>query len=442
MINARKSSKRTADKVRHLTSQMLLQAEPWVHQGEPPLQKLIVDGLLSFSEPTLFEFGRLNVLVGPNGSGKSNLLECLRILRRAPLDIQSSFRPEGFNDWLNNGLDTEIGSALLQATIVVEESEVILHHKIRFGPMLRSQPQLEETIDNAEEGEADEYPFFLGSYRSQAELGRRGPGTRGNRMLDEKSYNSFQSILSQIRDKENYSQITGLANLYTRIKIYSEWTSGRGNVLRDASPASDTDIQLSEGMNNLPSILNAVEHTSTHENIQMLLSQLKETYRDYITRVIFGRVGLFLSERPYKRHIPASRLSDGTLHFLALATILLQANPPPLICLDEPELGMHPDMIRMLARMIVDASKNTQLIIATHSEHLLSALQEDFDVLFAFDAGLTGSMVRQFSRDDFKEWSNEHTLGELWTSGELGEIGGETVCSNLHRRWCHRKNSR
>jgi predicted ATPase len=86
----------------------------------------------------------------------------------------------------------------------------------------------------------------------------------------------------------------------------------------------------------------------------------------------------------------------------------------------EPELGMHPDMIRMVARMIIDSSTKTQLFITTHSEHLLTAVQDDFDALFAFDAGFSGTSVRRFSQEEYKHWREEHTLGELWTTGELG----------------------
>lgn len=173
-------------------------------------------------------------------------------------------------------------------------------------------------------------------------------------------------------------------------------------------------------MDDLALALNGLERTAAHEKIRVLLKELKETYLDYVTRILFGRVGLELVEAPFENPLPAIRLSDGTLRFLALATILLQPDPPSLICLEEPELGMHPDMIRMVARMIVDASTKTQLIISTHSEHLLTALQDDFDALFAFDAGLQGSIVRHFSREEYMDWREEHTLGELWTSGELG----------------------
>jgi predicted ATPase len=173
-------------------------------------------------------------------------------------------------------------------------------------------------------------------------------------------------------------------------------------------------------MDDLALALNGLEKTAAHEKIRDRLHELKETYLDYVTRILFGRVGLELVEKPFELPLPAKRLSDGTLRFLALAAILLQPNPPSLVCLEEPELGMHPDMIRMVAEMIVDASATRQLIVTTHSEHLLTALQDDFDALFAFDAGSSGSIVRRFSREEYRDWREEHTLGELWTSGELG----------------------
>jgi predicted ATPase len=196
---------------------------------------------------------------------------------------------------------------------------------------------------------------------------------------------------------------------------------GRTSNLREATPAGRSGITLSESMDDLALVLNGLENTPAHERIRELLQELKETYRDFATRIFFGRVGLELVEAPFERSpLPANRLSDGTLRFLALAAILLQKDPPPLICLEEPELGMHPDMIRLVATMIIDASVKTQLIITTHSEHLLSALQDHFDVLFAFDTGVAGSVVRSFSREEYEDWRENHNLGELWTSGELG----------------------
>ena len=419
----RVSSKRTPDKIRLLTSEDLLNFESRSTESESklPIQKLIINGLLSFGEETEFEFGALNILVGPNGSGKSNLIDCVRIFRYVPFDIQEAFEKSGFEDWLFNGIDKRTGTAFLQSITNVPEILTKIHHQIKFGQPVKSRARLEEIVFSpVSENEPVDF-YFIGSYRSEAVLSTQGSGKRRKeRKLDANEYDSFRSILSQIRDTGQYPEITRLANLYASFRIYSEWSFGRKSNLRESTPAGRSDTTLSESMDDLALALNSLEKTAAHDKIRTLLQELKETYRDFVTRIIFGRVGLELVEAPFEIPLPADRLSDGTLRFLALAAILFQPNPPPLICLEEPELGMHPDMIRMVAKMIVEAAAKTQLIVSTHSEYLLSALQDDFDVLFAFDNGLTGSVVRRFTKDEYKNWQEEHTLGELWTSGELG----------------------
>ena len=224
-----------------------------------------------------------------------------------------------------------------------------------------------------------------------------------------------------MRDASQYPEITGLADAYGGIRIYSEMPFGRDdNPLREPAAVGQSMSNLSESLTDLPLVLNLMKRTAAHEQLVKLLGEVKETYRDYITEVVYGRVGLLLEEDPFRVPVPASRLSDGTLRFLVLAAVLLPEKLPPVICLEEPELGMHPDMIRMVGNMLIDAAPRTQLIVTTHSEHLLTALQSDFDVLFAMDAGVEGTIVRPFSQGQFKKWRADHRLGELWTSGFLG----------------------
>jgi predicted ATPase len=420
----RVSPNRTNDKVRLLTAEDLLSPEPPLSTDEDQLafQELLIEGLLSFGEKTRFEFGRLNILVGPNGSGKSNLIDCMRVFQYAPTDIQEAFKDSGFEEWLYKGNNNRNELALLEVTAKLPELSEKIRHQVRLGPPLHARARLEEVVSS--EGEKSEHTdqYFVGSYRSGATLSVSRAGRRHRpRKLEDSEYDPFQSIMSQIRDVSQYPEITRLSSFYANIRIYSEWMFGRNSNLREATRTGRSDLTLSESMDDLALVLNGLAGTSAHEEIRELLQELKETYVDYVTRIMFGRIGLELIEKPFDRlPLPAKRLSDGTLRFLALAAILLQSQPPPLICLEEPELGMHPDMIRIVAGMIVDASSKAQLIVTTHSEHLLTALQDEFDVLFAFDAGLDGSIVRRFSREEYRDWRLEHTLGELWTSGELG----------------------
>ena len=419
----RVSPKRTSSTVRLLTAADLLSLDVISSSGERylPFQELLVEGLLSFGQKTHFTFGQLNILVGPNGSGKSNLIDCVRVFRSAPVDIQEAFKDSGFEEWLYKGANKQSGTAFLQVMAQVPDLPGKVCHQIKLGPPFNSRAPLEEVVTSAKAETEHADLYFVGSHRSGAILSVSGVGKRRReRKLGDREYDPFRSILSQIRDIGQYPEITRLASLYANFRIYSEWTFGRNSNLREATPTGRSDTTLSESMGDLALALNGLEQTATHEKIRVLLQELKETYRDYVTRILFGRVGLELVETPFDLPLPAKRLSDGTLRFLALAAILLKSDPPPLICLEEPELGMHPDMIRVVAGMIIEASTKTQLIVTTHSEHLLTALQDDFDALFAFGAGLAGSVVRRFSRDEYKSWQQEHTLGELWTAGELG----------------------
>ena len=416
------SPKRSEEPVRELTADDLLGLGQSIGDQDVRLaiQRIVVEGLLSFGERTVFDFGRLNVLVGPNGSGKSNLIDCVRVLRYAPSDIQDTFKDSGFEDWLYKGLKKESGGAFMEVTVTLPETRKEIRHQLKLGPGLKAGGRLEEVISSSHsEGEAEFY--FIGSYRSGATITAAGTGKRQReRRMGETEYDPFRCILSQVRDVGQYPEITLLADLYTKCRIYSEWSFGRSSRLREPTPAGRSHTILSDSMNDFALVLDGLKGSPTHEKIRDQLKELKETYLDYVTRHIFGNIGLELQEAPFEFPVPAKRLSDGTLRFLALAAILLNSNPPPVICLEEPELGMHPDMIRMVARMIAECSEKTQVIVSTHSENLLTALQDDFDTLFAFDAGMNGSIVRRFSQDGYKQWREEHTLGELWTSGELG----------------------
>lgn len=87
-----------------------------------------------------------------------------------------------------------------------------------------------------------------------------------------------------------------------------------------------------------------------------------------------GTVQVFFTEGEFV--IPATRLSDGTLRYLCLLAILCDPDPPPLICIEEPELGLHPDVLPKLADHLLAASKYTQLIVTTHSDVLVDAMSE------------------------------------------------------------------
>ena len=132
-----------------------------------------------------------------------------------------------------------------------------------------------------------------------------------------------------------------------------------------------------------------------------------------------GNLLLFLVERG-NRYIPATRLSDGTLRYLCLLSILLHPAPPPLVAIEEPELGLHPDLLPTLADLLVDASQRTQLVVTTHSDILVDALTEKPESIVVCEKHDGQTEMRRLDRNDLEKWLKDYRLGELWTSGELG----------------------
>lgn len=104
-----------------------------------------------------------------------------------------------------------------------------------------------------------------------------------------------------------------------------------------------------------------------------------------------------------------------------MLTILLNKKVPPLVCIDEPELGLHPDAVRSVARALVEASQKTQLIITTHSDALVDELsdQPEAVVVCEYDAG-SGTRFERLTKKRLEGWLDRYSLGEIWRKGEIG----------------------
>ena len=138
------------------------------------------------------------------------------------------------------------------------------------------------------------------------------------------------------------------------------------------------------------------------------------------TKIHGGTVQIFLHEEGLQQPVPATRLSDGTLRFLCLLSVLCHPSPPPLICIEEPEIGLHPDILPMVAELLVQASHNTQLIVTTHSDVLVDALSETPEAVVVCEKHDGSTTLKRLDEDALKPWLEKYRLGELWTRGDLG----------------------
>jgi predicted ATPase len=228
-----------------------------------------------------------------------------------------------------------------------------------------------------------------------------------------------QSILSLIRDPNQYLDITYLAQQYERIKLYSEWNFGRYTIPRLPQKVDlPNDILESDG-SNLGLVLNRLRREPVaKKQLLTALKALSDDIDDYDVRIEGSTVQVFFQEGNYI--VPATRLSDGTLRYLCLLAILCNPNPPPLICIEEPELGLHPDILPTLADLMKEASKRCQLIVTTHSDVLVDAITDQPESVLICEKGEAGTALRRLSAEELKPWLEKYRLGELWISGQLG----------------------
>lgn len=198
-------------------------------------------------------------------------------------------------------------------------------------------------------------------------------------------------------------------------------TRSRSSILRRPQPVDLPNDFLAEDASNLGLVLNLLERTGdTKDNLNAHLARFYEQYKDFSISVEGGTVQVFLRERDLRGWIPASRLSDGTLHFLCLATTLCHPSPPPLLCIEEPETELHPDILPVVAEMLIEASERTQIIVTTHSDILVDALSHVPETVFVCEKESNSTTVRRLDQAELRIWLEKYTLGDLWRSGQLG----------------------
>ncbi len=372
--------------------------------------------LLSFGQTGIsIELRNLNVLIGPNGSGKSNLVEALSLLKSAPGILASPVRDSGgIGDWLWKG--NRDSTAELEVLVDFPMGKMPLRHTLAFTENAQRFELVDERIENetAYPGQQDAY-FFYRFQHNRPVLNVNGQ----RRELRREDVDPEKSILAQRKDPDQYPEITYLGEQYDKIRIYRDWSFGRYTAPRQPQKADKRNDFLDEDCANLGLVLNRLRRDAgAKKKILKNLQSLYPTVTDYDVIIEGGTVQVFLQEGTFT--IPATRLSDGTLRYMCLLVILCHPSPPPVICIEEPELGLHPDVLVGLGELLKDASQRTQLIVTTHSETLIDSLSESpEDVIVCTKPALETEMSRLNSQD-LQAWLADYSLGQLWRRGELG----------------------
>ena len=382
------------------------------------LKQIRLQNLLSFGPDTpVLHLRPLNVLIGPNGSGKSNLIEVIGLLKEAPKNLADAVRDSGgIRDWVWKGAKTTDCPSLSALVAHKDCSQKALHHALMF----QEKNQQFHLVDEIVEGFAVQgtrghffYNFGLGHHpviRLPHDDERKLPTVKAERQ---------RSILSQIRDADQYPEITHLGEQYEKIRIYREWSFGRTTPARLPQKADGRSDYLESDCSNLGMVLNRIRRDPVQK--EQLIERLNDLYpgiKDVDVSIEGGTVQVFLTEGKYA--MPATRLSDGTLRYLCLLAILLHPTPPPLICIEEPELGLHPDVMPAIGKLLKQASERTQLIVTTHSDELVDSLSDSPEDVVVCEKHDGCTTFNRLDGDQLKVWLEDYQLGTLWRRGDIG----------------------
>ena len=393
-------------------------------KGMKFIQTIRLDGILSYAPGTPeFPLEPLNVLIGPNASGKSNLIQALSLLQAATHDLQAPIRDGGdMSDWIWKGAST-LGRATLEVTFDFPLLLSRLKYHLSFVDTISGSNLSQEEIVMPKERDVDQPLYrYRGSEDGPTIYGRAAPeGIWAERESRRVGVTPDQSILSQDLDPEVYPELRQLADLFEQIALYREFPVGRHSPPRLPQKPDLPRDRLLEDASNLGLVLNDMQNWP--EVKRQILERLRDFYPsvvDMVTTVRDGSVHVFFHEDGLIESVPPSRLSDGSLRYLCLLAVLCHPNPPWVVCLEEPEVGLHPDVIPEVAKLLVEASSRSQIFVTTHSDILVDALTDVPEAVVVCEKVDGATQLRRLSAEELAPWIENYRLGELWTRGHIG----------------------
>ena len=383
--------------------------------GKRLIEKIRLRNILSFgNKGEEIELQSLNIIIGQNASGKSNLVDVIKLLANIPLTkgiVNFISKNGGISEWIWKGEKTEEIAEIAIDTAVSEFRGEAINYSLSF--LERGQRLIIQ----------DEIIKFRNTIKpvNRKQLIKQ---TNKDEFIDSVSYEeSMLAIKNLFKDEDRKSRII-VASLNINLLeplFFVELETNGGSEIRKPQVPDTPNSFLEEHASNLAVVLNDLEHRGdTKDKIVENLKKFNPRIKDYSVRILGGTVQLFIREEGLEKPISAMRLSDGTLRYLCLLAILCHPTPPPLICIEEPETGLHPDILPTIAKLMIEASEQTQLIVTTHSDILVSAFSDMPEAVLVCEKDEDGTHFKRLEADKLKVWLEEYTLGEAWLRGAIG----------------------
>ncbi len=403
------------------------------------IKRITLENFFSFSESTTIELNAgVNILVGINGSGKSNFLKAIRFLYESisGKGLEKLFLKDwgGFNTVANFNesksdtiklfyeFDCEVINKVVNGNGYEFRENLV--YEITIHKTGVTSYYVEEYLYNGKEKKQTTPFVFLKMDNGKGIISTRENSKVGIQHYPQNdrsiSFKEQELILRQISDPIRFLPLYTLKLAIDSISVYDYFDTTLESRIRQKSFDGIETKLLSSG-ENLVQILSRLKnhHTLQYEKIEEMLNKVNPNFKDISFDKLGNNFYLTLREKKLAKTVGIEQISDGTLRYLLILSIFLNPDRGNLVCIDEPEIGLHPDMINTTAEVIKKASTNSQVIIATHSPQLLNSFEIDDVIVFEKDEN-NKTIVTRKTETDFENWSDDFLVGQLWLRGKIG----------------------
>ncbi len=352
---------------------------------------------IAYDRPVELLLGKVNLLLGANGAGKSTIVSFFKMLEY----MMSASLQRYINE---NG-----------------KSQIFLHYGTKRTPTIGAELYFEGN------GFYDIYEFNLTNAvpdRLIVNYEKVEWKKEGKENAYEQTITSTFDEIGLIKEKETNRVCKILYWYLSQIKVYQFSDSLPTSPMRQASTVESAHYLQSQA-NNLASFLFYLRNNypKQYERIVLYVKRVVPQFREFYLEPDQGYISLRWRDTSLNDYVLiANQFSDGAIRFIALATLFLQPKEtmPPIIIVDEPELGLHPYAIDQLAEMVEEASEKAQIILATQSPILLDRFDVVNVTIVERDEEAQCTLVKKLDEKALKEWLEEYTLSELWEKNVIG----------------------
>lgn len=365
-----------------------------------PIARIRIQNFKSIRDSGEIQLSPINILIGANGAGKSNFIEFFKLLNSIYKQRLKFYTAE-------SGYENRIlyfgrkKSKFLEGSIVFKEDSGYVNNRYDFT--LKPQAQGSGFYFEKDSG-----------------------GFNRNKETSDEDWN-FINLGGEGKEESELQKNTSyrakfLEKYFNEFRVFHFHDTGSSSPLKQANKINDYEYLREDG-SNLAAFLYKIKDTNPlhYDLIENTVNSVAPFFDQFNLKPDSKNsdvIRLNWLEKGSDQYFEAHNLSDGTLRFIALATLLLQPDAPQTIIIDEPELGLHPFAIEKLGALIRRASLQTQFIVSTQSVNLVNQFNADDIIIAERKEGQT--VFSRQNATELQNWLDEYSLGELWEKNLLG----------------------